>query len=169
MCVLVTETGQKLFKTAHNLVSATRKAYSHACGRPWATNDGTHMGRKTYVFVHKTPQKRLFAGSSGRKRPRRVTKLHPSLPGPRAALSGQGYQSDLNRPGRLGMVLGRVAGRFGSVWVGFWVGLGRFQTQIFFFRQLLFGPKKKKNFFFSGLRLGPGAPKNAKKGKILMF
>ena len=89
------KTGQKLFKTAHNLLSATRKAYSHAFGRPWATNDGTHVGRKTYVFVHKTPQKRLFAGSSGRKRPLRVTKLHPSLPCPSGFPFGRSGRPDL--------------------------------------------------------------------------
>ena len=61
------------------------------------------------------------------------------------------------------MVLGRVAGRFGSVWVGFWVGLGRFQTQFFFFRQLLFGPKKKNFFFFFRPEIGSWGTEKCKK------
>ena len=37
------ETSQKLFKMAHILVCAARKAYSRPKKRAWATNDGAHV------------------------------------------------------------------------------------------------------------------------------
>ena len=62
----------------------------------------------------------------------------------------------MNRPGRLGMVLGRVAGRFGSVWVGF-------RPKNFFFDNYFLGQKKKKKFFFFRPEIGSWGTEKCKK------
>ena len=104
------------------------------------------MGRKTYVFVHKTPQKRLFAGSSGRKRPLRVTKLHPSLPWPSGCPFGRSGRPDLPQGRPRALAGGRE------------IAIGFAKLNFFFSREGKESHREGYNSYFPPSRQSPRAP-----------